>query len=52
MKTDNRDTKSKADKVKKSKVKIPKFIKHSVLVEQELMTSHEYERIYYKPSLV
>jgi hypothetical protein len=52
MKTDNPETKKKSDKVKQNKVKIPKFLKHSVLVEQDLMTSHEYERIYYKPSLV
>jgi hypothetical protein len=42
----------KPSKIKESKAKTPKFLKHSVLVEQELMSCHEYERIYYKPSLV
>ena len=39
----------KPSKIKESRAKTRKFIKHSVLVEQELMCYNEYERIYYKP---
>jgi hypothetical protein len=35
----------------KSQNKTPNFINHSKLVEQDLMTSHEYEQIYYKNTL-
>jgi hypothetical protein len=35
----------------KSQNKTPNFINHSKLVEQDLMTWHEYEQMYYKPTL-
>lgn len=42
------------EKAKKSKpqAKLSQFLNHSKLVEQELMTSHEYEKIYYRPQQI
>lgn len=48
----NLKTPKTSDKAKQPRLKNKKrnFLNHSKLVEQELMTSHEYEQMYYKPS--
>jgi len=48
----NSKTRKPSNKARQPRLKTNKqnFLNHSKLVEQELMTSHEYEQMYYKPS--
>jgi hypothetical protein len=52
VETTKKPLKSRVLGLNKPKVKSNKFIKESILVEQELMSYHEYETRWYRPRTI